>query len=309
MLRRVFLAAIASVVAPWLLTVTPVAASVSGCPSGKTSISVGTGVICTSVHEDGNPPNSKPSSAAGAGQQQSPGCQKADGTAVPCTTPDGTWWAGYQCYAAPDHAPPGTPAWQGHTDGSLWQCTSCSVGSTCNVQTIWVAPGQPAAPPDPGTLAKNAVGQMQLGTAEIHVAPAYPDPTYVGVENWLWIPSGQWSALTKSTTAGSTTVSVAATPVEVVWHMGPGIATCDGPGMPWTAGMTDAATTACGFTYKQASQGQPNDVFKISATIRYHITWTCTGSCTATSGDLGLSDGPAGAGQMTVLQRQTVVVQ
>jgi len=292
----------------WCVHVAPAVASGPDCPLGSTTVKVGTGTVCLSVHENGKPSASgSASSAAQSAHQQA--CQKTDGTTVPCVTADGTWWPGHQCYAAPDTAPAGSPAWQGHTDGSLWQCTSCASVGSCHVEIVWVAPGQPAATPDPGTLAKDAAGQMQLTQAQANIAPAYPHPTYVGVQNWLWIPESQWSTLTKSTTAGGTTVTVTAVPTAVVWSMGPSSLTCPDAGRAWSAGMTDAATTSCAFAYKQDSHTQPDSAFKVSASIRYHLTWTCSGSCSAASGDLGLSDGPAGTAQLSVLQQQTVVVQ
>lgn len=128
------------------------------------------------------------------------GCYKADGTKVPCQTEDDYWWSGYQCYAAPFDAPPETPAWQGHTEGSLWQCTTCEAAgtaTTCNVQIIWTAPGQEPRPPTPEQLAAIALGQMPLARALVHTAPEPPAVTYVGVENWLWIPGAQWTTLSK----------------------------------------------------------------------------------------------------------------
>jgi hypothetical protein len=72
--------------------------------------------------------------------------------------------------------------------------------------------------------------------------------------------------------------------------------------------MSDVATTTCGYTYETTSTDQPDGRFAISATIRYQVTWTCTGACPTASGDLGLVDAPAGSSTLRVLQRQTVVV-
>jgi hypothetical protein len=158
-------------------------------------------------------------------------------------------------------------------------------------------------------LASIAVGQLPLKKAEIHTAPHAPSPTYVGVENWLWIPESQWTTLSKSVTAGSTAVTVSATPEQVLWNLGPESKTCHDPGKAWVAGMTDAASTTCSYTYKVTSAGETDGVFGISATIKYHVTWSCTGTCPTTSGDLGIVDAPAGTSTIQVLQRQTVVVQ
>lgn len=73
--------------------------------------------------------------------------------------------------------------------------------------------------------------------------------------------------------------------------------------------MADAASSSCSFTYRPSSVNEPAGSFAVIAAIRYQVNWTCTGSCLTTGGDLGLVDAPAGAGNMTVRQRQTVVVQ
>ena len=284
----------------------------SPCPAGTEPVSVGSGVICVVVTDPGQPGQPGEPGEPGGGGQAPAGCYKNDGTQVPCQTNDGYWWPGYQCYAAPYDAPPGSPAWQGHTDGSLWQCTRCdtagSAGS-CNVQIVWVAPGDEPGPPTPEQLAATALGLMPLAQAEVHTAPAAPAPTYVGVENWLWIPDAQWRTLARSVTAGATTVTVTAAPSETVWDLGPSSITCYGPGRPWEQGMSDAVTTSCGYVYETTSVDQPEGRFGVSATIRYQVTWTCTGACPTTGGDLGLVDAAAGSGTLRVLQRQTVVIR
>lgn len=316
MLSRAFETLMVALLLPLLVTA-PKAAALgdSGCPAGTNPVSVGSGVVCVVVTDPGEPASAgnpgNPGDPANAGQAPV-GCHKSDGTKVPCQTHDGTWWSGNQCYAAPFNAPAGTPAWQGHSDGSLWQCTSCTSAvnaTTCNVQIMWTAPGQQPGPPTPEQLASTALGQLPLARADIHTAPEPPAATYIGVENWLWIPADQWARLRKSLTAGATTVTVNATPSQIVWNLGPTSITCYGPGKPWVRGMTEAASTTCGYTYKETSDREPQGQFQITATIRYQVTWSCSGACPTNGGDLGLVDAPAGASTMRVLQRQTVVVQ
>lgn len=318
MLTRAFGTLVIALALP-LLAVLPRALADGGstCPPGTTPVSVGSGVICVVVTDPGGPGGpgdpGDPADPGGSGEQGQPaGCYKSDGTEVPCQTNDGYWWSSYQCYAAPYDAPPGSPAWQGHTDGSLWQCTRCRVAgtsTTCNVQIIWTAPGQEPGPPSPEELATVALGQLRLATAQVRTAPEPPAATYIGVENWLWIPEAQWATLHRSVTAGATTVTVAAAPAEVSWTFGPETTTCHGPGRAWVRGMTDAASTDCGFTFAESSADEPGGSFAITATIRYHVTWVCSGTCSTTGDDLGLIDAPVGTGSIRVLQRQTVVVQ
>lgn len=290
------------------------AAGGNECPPGTNPVNVGSGVICVRVTDPGGPGDEGESGGTGeSGQNVGPAaCYKTDGTEVPCQTNDGFWWSAHQCYAAPYDAPPDSPEWQGHTDGSLWQCTICETSGaegSCRVITIWMAPGEEPSPPTPEELAAIALGELHLARAEVRTAPAPPAATYVGVENWLWIPRSQWTTLRKSVTAGTTTVTVTATPSRVTWDGGPTSATCHAPGRPWAKGMTDAARATCSVTYRTSSEDQPKGRFAITATIAYRVTWRCTGSCPTAGGDLGLVDAPAGAGALRVLQRQTVVVR
>lgn len=312
MLRRAF-----GTVAGIALTLAGVSAPASAaepatCPTGTNPVSVGSGVICVVVTDPGHEGGPGGPSEGSGNETTSQGCQRSDGTQVPCQTDDGYWWAGSQCYAAPFDAAPGDPAWQGHTDGTLWACTRCATSAesaeTCNVQIIWLPPGAQPGPPTPDQLAQTALGQLPLAKADLHMAPEAPEPSYVRVENWLWIPESQWSVLTKSVSAGGTTVTVIAEPSAVVWSAGPKVVTCPGPGRPWAKGMSDAATTTCGVTFDRASSREQGGVFRLAAVIRYGVTWTCTGACTTASGDLGSVDSPASIGQIRVLQRQTVVV-
>ena len=111
----------------------------------------------------------------------------------------GVWVSAHQCWAHRINVGPNHPAWQGHSDGEVWMCAL--IDDTTPETFFWVPPGGPASPlPDPGELAEQAMGLLRLETAEVRVAPAYPDPTIVGVENWLWLPEAQWRPLTKTVT-------------------------------------------------------------------------------------------------------------
>lgn len=289
-------------------------AQASACAPGTTpSVGAGRGSICIPARDPGADSSGGDSAkvAHASGGSRPAGCFKTGGAAVPCSTHLGVWSGGNQCYAAPYNAPAGSPAWQGHSTGSLSLCSACAKAgraNTCDAQVLWAAPGQAIGPPDPGRLASEALGLLQLQTAQVHTAPQAPAHTYVGVENWMWVPPEQWAALTKSVTAGATQVTVSAAPTRVVWDMGPGSRPCYGPGVPWRVGMTGAAHTNCSYTYNTTSDAEPGRRFAVSATISYDVTWVCRGACTQQSGTLGAVDAPAGTGVLTVLQRQTVEV-
>ena len=312
MLRRLLLLALVTAV---LSLAGPTAAAHAGgrCPGGTTSVSTTASEICVVVHESAGQGSSGKSAStpSNGGDKRPPGCYKSSGEQVPCATEMGVWFGGHQCYASPYSAPAASPAWQGHSNGSLSLCSKCVASAranTCTAQVLWLAPGAAPGPPDPAQMASDALGLLRLPAAQLRTAPQAPLHTYVGIENWLWVPKSQWETLTKTVTAGGTRVRVKAAPSRVVWDMGPASETCYGPGVEWRVGMTDAARTSCGFTYAHISDFEPHGVYSLAATIRYQVDWVCSGACTRSSGTLGLVDAPSGTGTLRVLQRQTVVV-
>jgi len=148
-----------------------------------------------------------------------------------------------------------------------------------------------------------------LVVPDVRLAPAPPERTFVGLETWLWMPAGQWSTLRKSVSAGATTVTVAAVPQRVVWDMGPSSTTCRSAGRVWKVGeMPTHASTDCSYTYTKVSDFEPDQKFRVSATITYRVDWTCSGSCLAGEGTLGNVDGLPGTASISVGERQSVIV-
>jgi hypothetical protein len=169
--------------------------------------------------------------------------------------------------------------------------------------------GAAAPPPDPAVLARRALERMVLTVPDVHLAPAPPAKTYVGLETWLWLPAQQWAALTESVTAGGTTVTVTAEPRRVVWEMGAGSTVCYDPGRVWVIGqMSESSTTSCQYTYEQVSDFQPDQRFQVAATIVFRADWTCSGDCLADSGSLGEVEGLPGRSAIRVGERQSVNV-
>lgn len=248
-------------------------------------------------------------SAGGSPSAGATGCAYK-GKSIPCTD-QGAWWIPSQsCYAAPGALVPGV--FTAKPGFSWWVCDfGPDGGLPANAGAAFLLPDAQAPVANPATLAQTALGSMQLETASVETAPAAPHSEVIGVQVWLWIPQAQWRTLTKTVTAGATAVTATATPELVTWNMGDGSAptVCGGPGEPWSSSFTDAAETSCGYTYRTISAGQPGGVFTIAATISYGVSWTCTGVCTSTSGDLGTVTAPAGRGSIKSVQRQTVVIQ
>jgi hypothetical protein len=162
---------------------------------------------------------------------------------------------------------------------------------------------------DAVALARTARDRLDLATPQIHTSPEAPVKALVGLETWMWVPSSQWTALTESATLGGTTVTVRAEPISTRWDMGEATKFCPNPGRVWRKGLGQDATTPCGYTYEHTSLRQPDNKYQISGQIRYAVTWTCTGDCSAPSGNLGTIDSVASTAALEVGERHSVVIR
>jgi hypothetical protein len=117
---------------------------------------------------------------------------------------------------------------------------------------------------------------------------------------WAWVPRTNWVPLTSTTSAGSVTVNVVATPVRLVFVYqvnGDGTtatATCNGPGTPYSDQLAAnenpqrpvlAPSPDCGWTWRQSSADTPDLKYAVSAHTVYHAVWTIRGA--PGGGDLG----------------------
>lgn len=197
------------------------------------------------------------------------------GRKVPCDWAGGTWSNARGCYLIPTVQPPAdSDAWQGN-DPSRGRLANCDrPGGNGTPMYVFIA-GAPVV--DPGTLALNALDQLQLTVPEINTAPPATGMTYVGLRTWLWIPESQWKPLEKTVSVGGSSVTVHAEPRQILWDLGPGATTCGGPGREWISGhMSEDDTTSCGYTYRQVSDFEPDKRFPVTAAITFHVDWTCS---------------------------------
>lgn len=260
--------------------------------------------VTVTIPADPPPADSNPPAATCPG---APGgeCQLGD-----------AWWSPVgQCYATAMDTPPavGSPAWEAiageATDGTLMVCVDSG-------EVFYVPQGQNPIP-DARTIALNAVKRVPFVTADVHTAPSAGQYTYVHLENWLWVPEGQWRTVEARAAVGGTAVTVTAEPSKLEWAMGDGnTKVCRNAGRAWVKGMTDAAKTSCGYAYDTASvrdsagNYDPDGRFGVTAQFFYEVRWSCTGVCSAPGGALGEYPGPLSpVTELEVRQRQTVVTQ
>lgn len=163
-------------------------------------------------------------------------------------------------------------------------------------------------PVDAGAVARRLRDRLDLTAPQLRTSPAAPVNALVGLQTWLWVPRDQWRQLTRSASLGGTTVTVTAKPIQTRWDMGEGTKNCPSPGRVWRTGLGRDATTPCGFTYAHTSLRAPGGRYRISAKLRYRVTWTCSGDCSAPAGDLGTIDSRPDFAALEVSERQSVVV-
>ncbi|HSK98695.1 MAG TPA: hypothetical protein VK891_18855 [Euzebyales bacterium] len=136
---------------------------------------------------------------------------------------------------------------------------------------------------DPFALAQRAAAVLDLPEPAMRMNP--DGEQVVRLHSWLWIPAAQWEPRQVSASAGPVTSTVTATPVRLAWDMGNGDrVSCDGPGTPYRQ-AAQVATPACGYTYRHSSAGQPDDAYRVTATLDWELTWTASGA--PGGGDLG----------------------
>lgn len=269
-------------------------AATAGCPGGSVPAPGPGGTICIPASDPGG-------GSGGSGGNSGGGSGgNSGGGADDCN------------YFLADPQPPvGSAPWDGHTpdEGSIYLKDCDDEWAAYGFTMIFLPNGDDPPPPNPATVAQRALGQMKLTVPDVHMAPSPPSMTYVGLETWLWMPGNQWSTLTKSVTAGSTTVTVSAEPRRVTWDMGPGSVTCHDAGRVWDIGrMSKSAKTSCQYRYERVSDFQPTKKFKVSATITFRATWRCSGNCLTDEGTLGEVEGLPGTSEIRVGERQSVNV-
>lgn len=282
----------------------------NGCPPGTEPSDTGGGTICIPVNDPGGPGGGEPGEPGGEGGGGHQTCTY-QGQKIPCTGPNGVWFSSHQCYAQPmsPQPPADDPKWEGHdpSEGNVWQCTRPGVDEAWLY--FFYANGEVPPMVDPAELAQEALESMALAIPDVHIAPTPPDMTYVNLETWLWMSEGKFDTLTKTVSAGATSVTVTARPVRAWWEMGDGGETsCITPGRAWKSWMNDSATTDCSYTYLTTSRKAPDGEFKVQSAIWYQADWTCSGACLQSAGTLGEVSGLTGSQSIRVGERQSVIV-
>lgn len=164
----------------------------------------------------------------------------------------------------------------------LRMCDDATTGEYVSIDLIIIVP--PLVPQvDASELALMARSRLPLPLPAARMSPD-GDQT-VNLESWLWVEN--WETQTRSATAGGVTSVVVATPVEQRWTFGsPSEKTvCTDAGTRYDLSRQPSEqSTNCSYTFRHSSAGQPDDAYRVTVTLVWHVTWT---SNIGASGDLG----------------------
>lgn len=214
------------------------------------------------------------------------------GLTIPCSSPDGTWSQTRQCWVQRADPPPARPADIGDPDDSAedWVAYWCHPPYSTDPERVvrtglsfvfWVNGGAPELI-DPVVLAERAVEQMELVAPRIGMTPLEPGaPMLVGMDMWLWLADSgpqAYGPITRTATAGTTSVTARARVDRVTWDMGDGsTVTCRNPGDPWTPQRGTGASPSCGYRYLTPSVGEPDGAFEVRASTHWTVDWDGAG--------------------------------
>lgn len=162
--------------------------------------------------------------------------------------------------------------------------------------------GQPP-PVDPRRLAAMARSRLPLPLPVARTSPAGEQT--VNLETWMWVEN--WTDQTRTASAGGVTATVTARPVRQVWSFGvPGeTKVCTGAGKPYDLSLQPwQQSTTCGYTFRHSSATQPHAVYKVTASLVWHITWS---SNIGAAGDLGFVTRTTNI-PMSVAEHQALIV-
>lgn len=137
------------------------------------------------------------------------------------------------------------------------------------------------APIDPLVLRDRAAARIDPAPPVPATAPMWGAiPSVVNMTTWLWVTE-DWAPVEEEESQGFVTVIVQARPVDTVWTMGDGttVVCANGPGVPWTPGMSDA-DTYCSHTFSAAAADLAG-----SATIKWTFRWWLNGNDMGDFGD------------------------
>ncbi|RSN45126.1 hypothetical protein DMC64_19980 [Amycolatopsis sp. WAC 04197] len=191
----------------------------------------------------------------------------------------------------------GDPMWAGQ-DASQGRLVVmiCGVGGPGggypgDARLVYVPSGAaaPAVPQvSPAELARQAIERMDLAAPDIRLAPPADSPygATIGFPVWMWSARSESTTgpVTRTASAGATSVTATAKLTRITWSMGDGAShVCAGPGTPFAEDRAGLRSPDCGHVYlTKPSAG----AFPIAATGHWEINWSGGGATGSEAMDL-----------------------
>ena len=235
---------------------------------------------CTvNVQDPGGPgsnPSDPPTNSPGPGE-----CVTFKGTVVPCWDDQFGWFnpkdSCYYKYLEPQPADDET-IWQGHyPEGAIYvvTCAEPLGGPGTNGGWTWLPDSPDGYGGEPGQLARRAVEQMALEGPAIRTPLDGDEIGTVGIPLWLWTEQGAttWGPNTATASVPGLSVTATAQAKWIDWDLGDGSTMrCEGPGTPYIPGQVESPT--CDHVYIASSAGRPGDVYTVTGTTTWEVTWS-----------------------------------
>jgi hypothetical protein len=159
--------------------------------------------------------------------------------------------------------------------GEKWAAITCPGRQPFGGVTLVSANGTPAVTPE--ELMEVARSELNIPVLRPATAPPLGKDGLVGLPEWYWIPGG-WKPVNVTVSAGPVWATVTATPSQLTFDPGGGLAdaSCaDGPGTAYNAASAQQA--GCTYGYDQSSATQPGGTYAAAVTVTWVVTWKGSG--------------------------------
>jgi hypothetical protein len=164
--------------------------------------------------------------------------------------------------------------------GWTWEVITCP-GPQPFSQVVQVSNATGAPAISPQQLAQIAIAELIIPVLQPQTAPPRGRDGLVGLPEWFWFPRGEWAPVSRTVAVGPVWARATAVPVGIVFQPGGGQpgTSCRGPGTAFDRALPlGAQHTACSYTYRQPSAGQPGSVYAAAVTVLWNVFWVGSGN-------------------------------
>jgi hypothetical protein len=165
--------------------------------------------------------------------------------------------------------------------GTSWALMDCPGGKTgAGPQAVLINNATAAPRITPRQLLQQALSELHIPTLRPDTAPPRGKDGLVGLPEWFWVPTGDWSARSVTVRAGPVWATATATPIGLSFEPGGGLGAvdCRGPGTAYqSARPASEQHSPCSYIYDQSSVGQPGNAYQASVVVTWRVSWTGSG--------------------------------